>query len=136
MPGIKNIDTRKLTRVLRNKGSQPAFISYKKKTKKDIEKLFERFGSLKGKDLASKVTTAKSYSWKKPSYGTKKPKLKYKIIALDFGVKHNILRLLVDRECEVEVMPANTDLKPFLVKNQMVYFCPTGQEIQNLVINQ
>ena len=42
VPGIKNIDTRKLTRVLRNKGSQPAFISYKKKTKKDIEKLFAK----------------------------------------------------------------------------------------------
>ena len=49
VPGIKNIDTRKLTRVLRIKGSQPAFISYKKKSKKDIEKLFARFGSLKAK---------------------------------------------------------------------------------------
>ena len=118
VPGIKNIDTRKLTRVLRSKGSQPAFISYKKKTKTDIEKLFARFGSLKGKDLASKVTTAKSYIWKKPSYGTKKPKPEYKIIALDFGVKHNILRLLVDRGCEVEVMPANTDFETILNKKQ------------------
>ena len=126
VPGIKNIDTRKLTRVLRNKGSQPAFISYKKKTKKDIEKLFARFGSLKGKDLASKVTTAKSYLWKKPSYGTKKPKLKYKIIALDFGVKHNILRLLVDRECEVEVMPANTDFETILYKEPDGVFLSNG----------
>ena len=88
VPGIRNIDTRKLTRVLRKKGSQPAFISYKKKTKKEVDKLFDKFGSLKGKDLATVVSTKKSYKWSKPSYESKVPNLIFKIIALDFGVKH------------------------------------------------
>ena len=126
VPGIRNIDTRKLTRVLRKKGSQPAFISYKKKTKKEVDKLFEKFGSLKGKDLATVVSTKKSYKWSKPSYESKKPSSIYKIIALDFGVKHNILRLLVDRGCSVEVMPANTDFETIIKKKPDGVFLSNG----------
>ena len=126
VPGIRNIDTRKLTRVLRKKGSQPAFISYKKKTKKEVDKLFEKFGSLKGKDLATVVSTKKSYKWSKPSYESKKPNLIFKIIALDFGVKHNILRLLVDRGCSVEVMPANTDFETIIKKKPDGVFLSNG----------
>ncbi|RCL41654.1 MAG: carbamoyl-phosphate synthase small subunit [Gammaproteobacteria bacterium] len=126
VPGIRNIDTRKLTRVLRKKGSQPAFISYKKKTKKEVDKLFEKFGSLKGKDLATVVSTKKSYKWSKPSYESKKPNSIFKIIALDFGVKHNILRLLVDRGCSVEVMPANTDFKTIIKKKPDGVFLSNG----------
>ncbi|MFL2737142.1 MAG: glutamine-hydrolyzing carbamoyl-phosphate synthase small subunit [Gammaproteobacteria bacterium] len=126
VPGIRNIDTRKLTRVLRKKGSQPAFISYKKKTKKEVDKLFEKFGSLKGKDLATVVSTKKSYKWSKPSYESKKPNSIFKIIALDFGVKHNILRLLVDRGCSVEVMPANTDFETIIKKKPDGVFLSNG----------
>lgn len=126
VPGIRNIDTRKLTRVLRKKGSQPAFISYKKKTKKEVDKLFDKFGSLKGKDLATVVSTKKSYKWSKPSYESKKPNLIFKIIALDFGVKHNILRLLVDRGCSVEVMPANTDFETIIKKKPDGVFLSNG----------
>ena len=126
VPGIRNIDTRKLTRVLRKKGSQPAFISYKKKTKKEVDKLFEKFGSLKGKDLATVVSTKKSYKWSKPSYESKKPNSIFKIIALDFGVEHNILRLLVDRGCSVEVMPANTDFETIIKKKPDGVFLSNG----------
>ena len=126
VPGIRNIDTRKLTRVLRKRGSQPAFISYKKKTKKEVDKLFEKFGSLKGKDLATVVSTKKSYKWSKPSYESKKPNSIFKIIALDFGVKHNILRLLVDRGCSVEVMPANTDFETIIKKKPDGVFLSNG----------
>ena len=126
IPGIKGIDTRSLTRVLREKGSQPAIISFEKQSKKQLDEIFKKFGSLKGKDLASKVTTSKFYKWTEPSYRNKKTKKQFKIVALDFGVKHNILRLLVDRGCAVDVLPANSSYEEIIERNPDGIFLSNG----------
>ena len=106
--GIANIDTRKLTRILREKGSQISVIVPDEYSQNEINNLFKSFKGLQGKDLAREVSTKKPYIWKEPSYRTKAKKNSFKVVAYDFGVKHNILRLLVDRGCEVLVVPAET----------------------------
>ena len=95
--GLSGIDTRKLTRILREQGSQPAVISLKNYSEKKIKSLFDSFGDLKGKDLAQKVTCSENYLWRDGSCNTKVDlQKKFKVVAYDFGIKHNILRLLVD----------------------------------------
>ena len=111
--GIANIDTRKLTRIIRDKGSQISAIGLEEYSKKRIEALFKSFDGIKGKDLARKVTK-EAYIWKEPSYRNEIKKNSYKVVAYDFGVKHNILRLLVDRGCEVLVVPAETSAEDVL----------------------
>ena len=65
--GISGIDTRKLTRILREEGSQPAVIAQEEFSDKKIQSLFNSFGDLKGKDLAKKVTCQNNYNWDKGS---------------------------------------------------------------------
>ena len=124
--GIANIDTRKLTRILRDKGSQISVIVPEKYTEKQTNNLFESFEGLQGKDLAKQVSTKKSYTWKEPSYKTKAKKNAFKVVAYDFGVKHNILRLLVDRGCEVIVVPAETSAEDVIKENPDGIFLSNG----------
>ena len=77
--------------------------------------LFDSFGDLKGKDLAQKVTCSENYLWRDGSYDIKVDlQKKFKVVAYDFGIKHNILRLLVDRGCEVVVVSAKTSAEEVL----------------------
>ncbi|HDS1213032.1 MULTISPECIES: glutamine-hydrolyzing carbamoyl-phosphate synthase small subunit [Shewanella] len=114
--GIADIDTRKLTRILREKGAQAGCILV---GEQDVDKALaaaKAFPGLKGMDLAKKVTTDKSYTWRKGTWrlesglpvDTPESELKYKVVAYDYGVKQNILRMLVDRGCDVTVVPAQT----------------------------
>lgn len=104
--GIAGIDTRALTRVLRNKGAQNACVMTGKVNEAEAIELARAFPGLKGMDLAQKVTTGQAYAWNQQG--------RYKVVALDFGVKHNILRLLADHDCDVTVLPAKTDAKTVL----------------------
>ena len=126
IPGIANIDTRKLTRILREQGSQIAAIIPGEFSEKKAHDLLESFKDLKGKDLAKVVSTKKSYTWSKPSYLKFPKKPSYKVIAYDFGVKHNILRLLVDRGCEVKVVPAQTSFAEIKQENPDGVFLSNG----------
>ncbi|MCC8379773.1 glutamine-hydrolyzing carbamoyl-phosphate synthase small subunit [Xenorhabdus sp. PB30.3] len=114
---IADIDTRKLTRLLREKGAQNGCIIAGNEA--DVQVALEKakaFPGLKGMDLAKEVTTAQSYQWLQGSWtlteglpeARKEQELPYHIIAYDFGVKRNILRMLVDRGCRVTVVPAQT----------------------------
>ncbi|AYV12854.1 MULTISPECIES: glutamine-hydrolyzing carbamoyl-phosphate synthase small subunit [Shewanella] len=114
--GIADIDTRKLTRILREKGAQAGCILV---GEQDVDKALaaaKAFPGLKGMDLAKEVTTDKSYRWRKGTWrlesglpvDTPESELKYKVVAYDYGVKQNILRMLVDRGCDVTVVPAQT----------------------------
>ncbi|UZD59645.1 glutamine-hydrolyzing carbamoyl-phosphate synthase small subunit [Shewanella algae] len=114
--GIADIDTRKLTRILREKGAQAGCILV---GEQDVDKALaaaKAFPGLKGMDLAKEVTTDKSYIWRKGTWrlesglpvDTPESELKYKVVAYDYGVKQNILRMLVDRGCDVTVVPAQT----------------------------
>ena len=112
---IFGIDTRKLTKILRTKGSQNGcIISGKSLETKKAKEHIKKFPGLLGKDLAQKVSTKKIYEWDSGSIiiDDKKPasvKKKYHVIAYDFGIKQNILRILYDLGCKVTVVPAKLD---------------------------
>ena len=115
---IADIDTRSLTRRLRAKGALNGVIAT---GDVDLDALLQQakgFSGLKGMDLAQEVTTDSSYAWDQASWSLEasnaavEPKAvvekKFKVVALDFGVKHNILRILVDLGCELQIVPAKT----------------------------
>ncbi|MBI3771610.1 MAG: glutamine-hydrolyzing carbamoyl-phosphate synthase small subunit [Gammaproteobacteria bacterium] len=113
--GIAGIDTRKLTRILREKGAQNGCIVAGDKLDADAALQTARaFPGLKGMDLAKVVTTSRPYDWAQGSWtleGGLPPAVKnsaYHVVAYDYGVKRNILRMLVDRGCRLTVVPAQT----------------------------
>jgi len=114
---IANIDTRRLTRLLREKGALNGCISSGQALlnggETDAFAKAKAFPGLKGMDLAREVTTAESYIWDEGVWElgsgySKQESRKFKVVAYDFGVKRNILRMLVARDCEVIVVPAQT----------------------------
>ena len=112
--GIAEIDTRRLTRILRDKGAQNAcLIAGETISEEDALAQARAFPGLKGMDLAKVVSATKSYRFTEGSYDLDSGKFasvakKYRVVAYDFGVKRNILRMMVDRGCEVIVVPAQT----------------------------
>ena len=110
---IAGIDTRKLTRILREKGAQNGALMA---GDIDVEKALEaarKFPGLKGMDLAKVVTTEKTYTWTEGQLDLDANAFvsvpaKFKVVAYDFGVKTNILRMLAERGCEVTVVAAQT----------------------------
>ncbi|GIU35384.1 carbamoyl-phosphate synthase small chain [Shewanella hafniensis] len=133
--GIADIDTRKLTRILREKGAQAGCIMAGADL--DVAKALaaaKAFPGLKGMDLAKEVTTDKTYTWRKGSWrlvgglpaDTPANELKYKVVAYDYGVKQNILRMLVDRGCGVTVVPAKTSAADVLAMNPDGVFLSNG----------
>ena len=121
---IANIDTRRLTRILREKGSQNGCITSNTEAVEKAIEIAKSCPSLKGIDLVQEVSTKESYQWDKGSYqflnqtdepASVKPTCEpYHIVVYDFGVKHSILRLLVDRGCRVTVVPARTPVSEVL----------------------
>ena len=118
---IADIDTRRLTRVLREKGAQRGCII----AGADVDEAFalkssKEAASLKGLDLAQEVTTERTYEWTNsvwqlnPSENTETKSTSLKVVAYDFGVKRNILRLLVNAGCDVHVVPAKTPVEDVL----------------------
>jgi len=111
--GIADIDTRKLTRILRENGAQAGCIMAGRVDVDEALAKARAFPGLAGMDLAKVVTTDKPYEWTEggwePGKGYRKlTEPKYHVAAYDFGVKRNILRMLVDRGCKVTVWPAQT----------------------------
>ena len=112
--GIAEIDTRKLTRILRDKGAQNGcLVAGANISEDDAIAAANAFPGLKGMDLAKVVSVRERYSWREGSYDLDKaafvtPSLRFRVVAYDFGIKRNILRMLVDRGCDVTVVPAET----------------------------
>ena len=142
--GISGIDTRQLTRILRDKGSQSGAI-VAGQMGDDVQtlgikalELAKAFPGMAGLDLAKVVSTKKSYQWReaewdlhgpdgKPAYRTldeRKP-LK-KVVAYDFGVKRNILRMLTERGCQLTIVPAQTSAAEVLALNPDGVFFSNG----------
>ncbi|HVE54280.1 MAG TPA: glutamine-hydrolyzing carbamoyl-phosphate synthase small subunit [Ramlibacter sp.] len=119
-PGIANIDTRKLTRILRSKGAQNGCILALKDGQEVTPALVDEavakaraVKSMAGLDLAQDVSVAKSYEWDQTEWqlGTGYGQLenpRYHVVAFDYGVKKNILRMLAERGCKVTIVPAKT----------------------------
>ncbi len=110
---IADIDTRRLTRILRDKGAQAgAILTGSDATEDKARELIAAFGSMVGKDLAKEVTVGEPYQWTEGVWqlgaGFRQPESRYHVVVYDFGIKTNILRMLADRGCRLTVVPAQT----------------------------
>ncbi|HEY3858099.1 MAG TPA: glutamine-hydrolyzing carbamoyl-phosphate synthase small subunit [Gammaproteobacteria bacterium] len=130
---IAGIDTRKLTRLLRTKGAQNGCIMAGEKVDEaEALKQAKAFPGLKGMDLAKVVSTTKAYEWKEASWRLEtdsSPSVsggRFHVVAYDYGVKHNILRILVDHGCRVTVVPAQLPAKDVLGLNPDGVFLANG----------
>ncbi len=121
--GIVGLDTRVITNYIRDKGAPKGTIQYKKSCKHDVNKLIkfsEEWSGLAGLDLAKKVSCKNLYywssfkSWNKKKGYVKSSSHKYKIVAIDYGIKKNILRCFSDIGCKIIVVPANYSAKKIL----------------------
>ncbi len=130
--GIADIDTRRLTRILRDKGAQNGCIIAGDCDESAALAAAKAFPGLKGLDLAKEVTTTAAYPWADGSWTLGKgfsglPEGKrYKVVAYDFGAKRNILRMLVDRGCELTVVPAKTPASEVLAMKPDGVFLSNG----------
>ncbi|MDC6465635.1 glutamine-hydrolyzing carbamoyl-phosphate synthase small subunit [Pelagibacteraceae bacterium] len=121
--GITGLDTRSLTNFIRDKGAPKGTLSFSKEGKFNINKLKNlsiKWSGLKNLDLAEKVTTQKNYKWigfktwkKEISFLKNKTKL-FKIIAIDYGIKKNILRYFSDFKCEIIVVSCKTSAEKII----------------------
>lgn len=129
---IADIDTRKLTRLLRDKGAQRGcIIAGETIDVEQAKRAIDSFPGLQGMDLAKEVTTASSYEWRENVWqlgvGHNQATAAQKhVVAYDFGVKRNILRLLVNRGCRVTVVPATTPAEQVLAMNPDGVFLSNG----------
>ncbi|MBF8176648.1 glutamine-hydrolyzing carbamoyl-phosphate synthase small subunit [Herminiimonas contaminans] len=130
--GIAGIDTRKLTRILREKGAQSgAILAGEDATSEKALELAKSFGGLAGLDLAKVVSTKQSYPWTETEwklgkgYGQQTAP-QYHVVAFDYGVKFNILRMLAERGCKVTVLPAQASAAEALALNLDGIFLSNG----------
>ena len=134
---IGDIDTRRLTRILREKGAQRGCIIAGDINDDSVDQATKEiagFAGLKGADLAKVVSTKKSYSWTEGTWDLD-PNITnmldesgetFNVVAYDFGVKKNILRMLVDRGCKVTVVPAQTPAEDVFAMNPDGVFLSNG----------
>ncbi len=132
---IADIDTRRLTRILREKGAQRGCImAGDNLSEAEALAAAKGFAGLKGMDLAKEVTTEKQYEWNEgswqlppePQITLKSGEGRFNVVAYDFGVKTNILRMLVDRGCNVTVVPAKTSAADVLAMKPDGVFLSNG----------
>lgn len=129
---IAGIDTRRLTRILRNKGALAGCIMAGEQVDAEAALAKARaFPGLNGMDLAKVVSTAKPYVWNQGVYDLDRtafnqPAMRFKVVAYDFGTKLNILRLLAEQGCEVTVVPAQTPAAEVLAMKPDGVFLSNG----------
>ena len=134
---IGDVDTRRLTRILREKGAQRGCIIAGEIDDKSVDlatKEISDFAGLKGADLAKVVSTKESYTWTEGTWNLDPAVARtldesgetFNVVAYDFGVKKNILRMLVDRGCKVTVVPAQTPAEDVLAMKPDGVFLSNG----------
>ncbi|MDB3999261.1 glutamine-hydrolyzing carbamoyl-phosphate synthase small subunit [Litorivicinus sp.] len=134
--GIADIDTRQLTRILRDKGAQAGVIIAGDDACSDIgiasaKDALDQFPGLAGMDLAKQVTTSESYPWTQGTWvlgegHVDHAESRFHVVAYDFGVKRNILRMLAERGCRLTVVPAETPAPEVLAMNPDGVFLSNG----------
>ncbi|ASL75482.1 carbamoyl phosphate synthase small subunit [Ralstonia pseudosolanacearum] len=128
---IAGIDTRKLTRILREKGAQNGCVLAGEDNPQKAIDLARSFPGLSGMDLAKVVSVTQPYEWNQTEwalgrgYGVQ-DKPQFHVVAYDFGVKYNILRMLAERGCRVTVVPAQTSAADALAYNPDGVFLSNG----------
>ncbi len=136
VPGIAGIDTRRLTRILREKGAQSGCLVAATEAGETIDEqaavaAARAFPGLAGMDLAKVVSTTEAYGWTQSvwrlgeGYG-EQAQARHRVVAFDFGVKHNILRLLAERGCEITVLPAQASAADALALSPDGIFLSNG----------
>ncbi|MDJ0738857.1 MAG: glutamine-hydrolyzing carbamoyl-phosphate synthase small subunit [Gammaproteobacteria bacterium] len=130
---IADIDTRRLTRLLREKGAQNGCVMAGNVDEGRALAAANAFPGLKGMDLAKEVTTAERYDWNAASWrlgeghGSAEPAdARFHVVAYDYGIKRNILRMLVDRGCRVTIVPAQTPAADVLAMSPDGVFLSNG----------
>jgi carbamoyl-phosphate synthase small subunit len=131
IPAIAEIDTRRLTRLLRDKGAQDGCIMAGSVDEAKALKAAHGFPGLVGMDLAKEVTCKQSYAWEESvwalgeGYG-RLANPRHHVVAYDFGIKHNIMRNIVSRGCSVTVVPAQTPAEDVLALKPDGVFLSNG----------
>ena len=132
--GIGGVDTRRLTRAIRQQGAPHVALAHDPDGNFDIAALVAQaraFDGLVGKDLAAEVTCAQSYTWDEmrwawPDGFPRQTEARFKVVALDFGAKRNILRCLASAGCDVTVLPASASAEEVLAHNPDGVFLSNG----------
>ncbi|MDO3720903.1 glutamine-hydrolyzing carbamoyl-phosphate synthase small subunit [Marinobacter sp. chi1] len=130
--GIADIDTRRLTRILRDKGSQNgAIVAGADASAERALELAKAFPGLKGMDLAKEVTADSVSQWSESEWSLtdgygQREEARFKVVAWDYGVKYNILRMLASRGCDITVVPATTPASEVLAMNPDGVFLSNG----------
>ena len=117
--GIQDIDTRMITRMIRDQGAMNAVISSSELSNESLQNYLDKLPDMSGLDLAKKVTCSDSYQLEQPSNTI------YKVAAIDFGIKSNILRILSDLKCGITVFPAT------VTANEILDYNPDGIFLSN-----
>jgi carbamoyl-phosphate synthase small subunit len=134
LPALTGVDTRQLSRRIRNAGAPNAVLSHRADGQFDLHALWEQardWPGLEGMDLAKDVSCTQAYDWSqsdwslKDGYGTLKDR-KYKVVAIDFGIKRNILRRLATLGCEITVLPATATADEVLAHKPDGIFLSNG----------
>ena len=132
--GVGGVDTRRLTRAIRQQGAPHVAIAHDPDGNFDVEALVAAargFSGLEGLDLAKEVTCAQSYQWNQmrwawPEGFAPQEAPKHKVVAIDFGAKRNILRCLASAGCDVTVLPATATAEEVLAHNPDGVFLSNG----------
>lgn len=129
IPAITDLDTRKLTRHIRNNGAQPGLILIGED--QGNLSMLDSFPGLSGMDLAKVVSTKKQYAFNEGEWSLGEghkhiSETQFKVVAYDFGIKKNILRMLASRGADLIVLPAETDFKEVLKLNPDGIFLSNG----------
>ncbi len=132
--GMGGVDTRRLTRAIRQQGAPHVCLSHDPEGNFDIEAMLKEaraWQGLEGLDLAREVTCAQSYRWDQmrwswPEGYSKRTGTGPKVVAIDYGAKRNILRCLASAGCDVTVMPASTTAEEILAQNPDGVFLSNG----------
>ncbi len=130
---IADIDTRRLTRIVRDKGAQGGCIlTGKDASAEEAIRAARKFPGIKGMDLAQLVTTKRTYQWNQGSIWPERQSVyskrvaAYHVVALDYGIKRNILRLIADLDCRLTVLPAKATADEILELNPDGVFLSNG----------
>jgi carbamoyl-phosphate synthase small subunit len=129
--GVEGIDTRMLPRIIRKQGAMKAIISTEDLDKDSLVQRAQEWPGLVGRDMVARVTADKYYGWTAggPATGAGFPDQetkKFKVVAYDFGIKFNQLRILTEKGCSVQVVPATTTAEDVLALNPDGIFLSNG----------